>query len=112
MKNKAYYDKRNRVQDIIFEIGDSVYLKNNHKQDKLDSNWIPHFRILQQTGSSSYIVQHHVTGKTLMVHVDHLRLANVDNQWENPDRSFGKRATRNALYDLIDTVSDPSSSEN
>ncbi len=61
LNNKMYYNKRNRVQDIMFEVGDSVYLKNNQKQGKLDSNWIPHFRILQQTGSSSYIVQHQVT---------------------------------------------------
>ena len=88
-----------------------MYLKNNHKQDKLDPNWILHFRILQQTGSSSYIVKHQVTGTTRRVHTDHLRLANVDNQWEDPDRSFAKRATQNALHDLIDIVSDPSSSE-
>ncbi len=111
LKNKMYYNKKNRVQDIMFEIGNSVYLKNNQKQGKLDSNWIPHFRILQQTGSSSYIVQHQVTGKIRRVHADHLRLAIIDNQWDDPDRSFRKKATQNALHDLIDKISDPSSSE-
>ena len=109
LKSKLYYDLRNKVKPVKFEIGDPVFIKNYQRQDKLDALWLPHFRILTKTGEYSYIIQNQVTGKSRRIHAVDMRLAHEEEEWNHPN-VFVKRAARNAVNDLSE-VSDPSDSE-
>ncbi len=107
-KNKEYFDKKNNVQDIQFEVGNAVFLLNHQKKDKLDPKWLPFYRILTKTGKYSYVIQHQVTGKTRKAHAKDLHLASSESQWEQLPENYHRRQARLATHDLS-SVSDLSS---
>ncbi len=99
-RNRHYYNKRNKVQDVQYEVGSPVFLKNHQKQDKMDKPWLPHYRVLIKSGKYNYVIQHQVSGKTRRAHAVDLRLANESDSWDNPQQNTGKRQVRSATYDL------------
>ena len=102
-KNKEYYDRKNNVKHTEYAPGDPVWIRNYSPIDKLSPRWLAHYRILRKTGELSYVVQSQVTGKTRRVHLDALKMANPDDQWDAPHgRVYNGRAVRNALYGLTD----------
>ena len=92
-RNKEYFDSRNNVQNVQFDVGDPVYLKNRHRTNALDDQWSSHYRVIKRNGRFNYVVQHQLTGKIKRAHAKDLNLANLDGQWEVP-QARTKRATR------------------
>ena len=82
--------------DLDFQIGDPVYLKNHTKKNKLDSNWKPFYRIVEQTSPVTLIAKNQFDGSTTKVDADHLRKANLE-PWEIPKEQTG-RPSRKAAY--------------
>ncbi|CAC5412556.1 unnamed protein product [Mytilus coruscus] len=80
-KQKEYADK-NR-QEINFKVGDAVYFKNHLRKSKLDSNWKPFYRIIEQRSPVSFIVKNQLTGSTTKGHAQHLKPAPVET-WDIP----------------------------
>jgi hypothetical protein len=54
-KQKEQADKKS--EDVQLQVGDSVYLKNNRRKNKLDKKWLPYYRIIKQTGPVSFVVK-------------------------------------------------------
>ena len=94
-KSQAKYANKNRV-DLDFQTGDPVYLKNHTKKNKLDSNWKPFYRIIEQTSPVTFIVKNQLDGSTAKVHAEHLPKTNLE-QWEIPKEQTG-RPSRKAAY--------------
>jgi len=81
LQNKNTYNKR--AKDLQFKIGDAVYYRlppNN----KLDTKWQAHARIIQQTSPVSFIIKELLTGKTRRVHASDLAPAYPDSDWDTP----------------------------
>ncbi|KAK6168823.1 hypothetical protein SNE40_019997 [Patella caerulea] len=87
-KNKEYFNRR--AIDQKFEIGDPVYLfdtttKLGHSS-KLTSHWQPFYRIVECFSPVNFRINHQQTGKSKLVHAEHLRLAYPENAWDEiPD---------------------------
>ena len=77
-KKQAKYADRG-TKSIEFKVGDPVYYKINQRKGKLGLNWKPYFRILETTGPASYVIKNQLDGPTSKVHVEMLRLANIED---------------------------------
>ena len=91
------------TQQIEFEIGDIVYYKNSRRVGKLDLKWKPYYRIIERTGPISYIIKNQLTGDTVKVHAEVLRLANID--WNVTDQN-NERVMRKSTYVVPPASSD------
>jgi transposase InsO family protein len=92
-RQKEIADRHSK--EVRFEVGDSVYLKNHRRTNKLENKWTPYYRIIKQTGPLSFIVKNQLNGKTEKTHARHIRPANVE--WQEPDET-GKRLLRKSNY--------------
>ena len=50
-----YADRGTKV--VEFQVGDSVFYKNNQRKGKLDLQWKPYFRIIGKKCPVSYIIK-------------------------------------------------------
>jgi transposase InsO family protein len=82
-------------KEVHFKVGDSVYLKNHRRTNKLANKWTPYYRIIKETGPLSFIVKNQLNGKTEKTHARHIRPANVEMQ--EPDETR-KRLLRKSNY--------------
>ena len=80
-KNKKYHDKKSNVKEVSFNLGDAVYFKNHERQNKLDTKWIPHYRVIKVKGPTSYMIKDQITGKVKSVHAKDLRIATESDLW-------------------------------
>ena len=88
-KRNAYANKNRKNRP--FTLGDPVYLKNNHKANKLDKNWLTGYTIVKVNGPLSFDVRNQLTGVTYKAHADNLQLADVE--WKiPPDDRVRRRA--------------------
>ena len=94
-KRQAKYADRG-TKAVEFQVGDSVFYKNNQKKGKLDFKWKPYYRIIEKKGPVSYIIKNQLDGVTSKVHAEMLRKANVDN-WQISKNAKSKRL-RDAAY--------------
>ena len=76
------------------KIGDPVYLFNTTRTSKLDSKWMPYYRVLEKVTPVNYIIRNVRTGKTRKVHALHLRKANLE--WKVPETPPDARNLRRA----------------
>ena len=93
-QRQAKYANRNAV-DIEFKIGDPVYYKNNTRQSKLQSKWLPYYRIIKQISPVTFKIKNQLTNKVTKAHKELLRLAKME--WEAPTNEQG-RPLRKAAY--------------
>ena len=42
---------------VELQVGDPVYLKNNHRANKLDSRWTPFWRVLERLSEKTYLIK-------------------------------------------------------
>ena len=94
-KRQAKYADRG-TKAVEFQVGDSVFYKNNQRKGKLDLKWKPYYRIIEKKGPVSYIIKNQLDGVTSKVHAEMLRKANVDT-WQISKDDKGKRL-RDAAY--------------
>ena len=93
-KNKRLADK-NR-QDINFEVGDPVYLKNHQRKGKLDRKWTPYYRIIEKLSPLTYKIRNQLDSTVTKAHVQNLRKAPIFADWQIPagdDDGSRRRAT-------------------
>ena len=76
---------KERTRDIQYQVGDQVYLKNDHRKNKLDQRWKPFYTVIERTGPVSYRVRDQLTGQVSKAHAERLREAKI-NQWNIPER--------------------------
>ena len=94
-KRQAKYADRG-TKAVEFQVGDSVFYKNNQRKGKLDLKWKPYYRIIEKKGPVSYIIKNQLDGVTSKVHAEMFRKANVDT-WQISKDDKGKRL-RDAAY--------------
>ena len=82
-RQKNYADRTRK--DVVFEVGDPVYLKNHQKSCKLSPSWQPYYRIIEQTSPLTFRIKNQLTGAVVSSHAEHLRLAKVE--WEVSDHA-------------------------
>ena len=87
-KRQAYYANKN-AKDVKFAIGDPVYYRNHLRKNKLEMKWKPYYRIIEQTSPVTYIIKNQLDGSTTKVHMEHIRLAHVDD-WQLPTDKVGR----------------------
>ena len=80
-RSKRHYDRKVKGNDL--KIGDPVYLFNTTRTSKLDSKWMPYYRVLEKVTPVNYIIRNVRTGKTRKVHALHLCKANLE--WKVPE---------------------------
>ena len=102
------YANRKRKKGY-FEVGDPVYLKNQRKTSKLDSRWLTHYIIVEQTGPVSFKVRHQLSGTISKVHADALRLARTD--WQLPGQGQTSIRKTRLVESPPDSSTDSSDSE-
>lgn len=91
-KQIAHADKK--IKDEDFQVGDSVYLKNNKRQNRQDKRLLPYYRI----GPVSFVVKDQLTGSITKCHARQIRLAN-NSQWPLlQDTEDGGRTLRKTNY--------------
>ena len=78
LKNRQYRNKNLRGQ-ITIDIGDPVYLRKFVREGKFDRKWELHFRVLEKTGPTSFVVQNTLTGTTKRVHANDIRKAKISD---------------------------------
>jgi hypothetical protein len=70
-RQAKYADQNSQVQQ--FQIGDPVYYKNHRKTSKLQNNWKPYYRIIDQITPVTCIIKNQLDGATVQLHANHLR---------------------------------------
>ena len=83
------------VKPVEFKVGDSVYVKNHQRQNKLDKKWKPFYRIVQQLSPVTFRVRNQLNGSELNVHAEHLREAKVSD-WNIPKKDTSDKPMRTA----------------
>ncbi|MEW8548330.1 MAG: DDE-type integrase/transposase/recombinase, partial [Candidatus Thiodiazotropha sp.] len=101
------YANKNR-KDISYKVGDPVYWQKHKRQGKIDKNYHPYYRIIEQKSPVTYVIRNQLDGTTEKVHADHLKLAKID-QWTIPKTATGQ-PIRKAAY-VVPPPSDDSLSE-
>ena len=91
-RSKRHYDRKVKGNDL--KVGDPVYLFNTTRTSKLDSKWMPYYRILEQVTPVNFIIKNVVKGTTRKVHALHLRKANLE--WKVPETPPDARNLRRA----------------
>jgi hypothetical protein len=61
-RQAKYADQKSKDQQ--FQIGDPVYYKNHRKISKLQNNWKPYYRIIDQITPVTFIIKHQLDGVT------------------------------------------------
>ncbi|GFO40372.1 hypothetical protein PoB_006687700 [Plakobranchus ocellatus] len=74
------YANRN-AKEILFRVGDPVYMKNHTKKKKFEPHWRPYYRVIEQTSPLTFRLKNQLTGELVSSHAEHLRLAKAD--WPN-----------------------------
>ncbi len=81
---KRYHDLK--AKSCNYEVGDAVYYHLPVIQPgtaaKLTTRWHTHYRIVEKLSEVNYRIRHQPTGKTKVVHVEHLRPAHPDEAWD------------------------------
>jgi transposase InsO family protein len=96
------------VKDVEFQVGDPVYFKNQVRENKLSSRWLPYYRIIEQASPVNFMIKNQLTGKTTKAHAEQIRLASLE--WEIPKQAL-KQNQRNATMAVpVETDSDIKSS--
>jgi hypothetical protein len=77
-------NKRKRVEnanknrsDVTFRVNDPVYYKSFKRSSKLDSKWIPYYRIIEQIAPLTYVIKSLFDQKLHKARARQIRLANV-----------------------------------
>ena len=83
-KRQAKYTNKNRKL-IDFEIGDNVYYRAHVRPSKLSEKWKPYYIIVEKTSPVNYVIQNTIDGSLIRAHVEHLRHANVEQDWNIPN---------------------------
>jgi hypothetical protein len=81
-KKQAKSANKNR-KEAKLEVDDAVYYRNHHKHSKLNSNWKPFYRIIEEITPVSFKIRNQLDDTIAKAHAEHLRLANVD-EWDIP----------------------------
>ena len=81
-KSRDYTNQKRSAKAPEFKVGDPVYLINHNRKDKFDKKWVPHYRVLSQTGPVSFIVMNQLTGRSVRVHAEDLRFAKGIDKWK------------------------------
>lgn len=76
---KKYADRGSK--EVEFKVGDPIFLRNHHRNSKLDNKWVPYFRITGKTGPLSFRVRNQLNGEETKSHARHMRLAPV-REWK------------------------------
>ena len=87
-KKQAKSANKNR-KEVKLEVGDAVYHRNHHKHSKLNSNWKPFYRIIEETTPVSFKIRNQLDDTIAKAHAEHLHLANVD-EWDIPKDNTNK----------------------
>ena len=91
-RSKRYFDRKVKGNDL--KVGEPVYLFNTTRTSKLDSKWMPYYRVLEKVTPVNYIIRNVRTGKTRKVHTLHLPKANLE--WKVPETPPDARNVRHA----------------
>jgi hypothetical protein len=89
------YANKNR-KEVLFEVNDPVYFKNNQMKGKLDIKWRPYYRIIEKKSPTTYVIKNQLDGTTVKVHADLIKPAKIDD-WVISQDNNG-RPIRNATY--------------
>jgi len=86
-RNQRQVDKKAEQRD--FQPGDPVYYYNSVNEigtsRKLKTPWEPHYRIIKKITPVTYKIQQQTTGKIKITSLEHIRLANPDEAWDQPN---------------------------
>ena len=107
-QRQAKYANRN-TKLINIEVGDPVFYKNHQKSHKLQNNWRPYYRVVEKKMPLTFIIRNQLDGKITKAHLEHLRLANVE-EWDIPKDTLG-RNIRRPRYVVPPSNSEQSESE-
>ena len=94
-QRQAGYANR-KAKDVNFKVGDPIFLKNNRRRSKLESRWIPYYRIIRKTGEHNFEIRSQLDGAVTKVHSNNIRPANITD-WSIPKDDDG-RPLRRAAY--------------
>lgn len=93
-RQKKYADKK--AKEVCYDVGDSVYYKNNAMKSKLDEKWRSHYIILDVLSPVTYLLKNQLTGATVKAHAKNIRYAKLN--WEDPKPDESTRPRRGAAY--------------
>jgi heat shock protein HspQ len=96
------------VKDVVFQVGDPVYFKNQVRENKLSSRWLPYYRIIEQTSPVNFMIKNQLTGKTTKAHAEQIRLASLE--WEIPKQAHKPNQRKATMAVPVETDSDIKSS--
>ena len=96
-RQKKYADAKR--SDVVFQVGDPVYLKNHRKTCKLSPLWQPYFRIIEQQSPLTYRLKNQLTGEVVSSHAEHLRLAKVEWELDEAVPGSSRLRCRNVVSD-------------
>ena len=91
MRNRQKRHYLNRRSTHPFKVRDLVLLKK-HQEDKIDLNWVPHYRAIKLTSAWLAIVENQTTGKTKQCNVGDLKLTHPSEDWQLKPCSVGRAA--------------------
>ena len=93
-----------RAAQRQFEAGDPVFLHDPVVRDgqmkKLCSPWTPHYRIVEMLTPVTAVIRCQKTGDYRTVHVNNIRYANIDGEWDDrieKDQVFPQQNTKKLL---------------
>ena len=96
-RQKKYADIKR--SDVVFQVGDPVYLKNHKKSCKLSPLWQPYYRIIEQTSPLTFRLKNQLTGEVVSSHAEHLRLAKVEWEITDQEPQQSRLRVRNVVSD-------------
>ena len=83
-KNQRYFNQR--ADKCDYQVGDPVYYLDKATppglSTKLTLPWRPYYRIVEKLTPVSFKIRHQPSGKTKIVHAEHLRAANPTAAWD------------------------------
>lgn len=81
-KNKTYFDKKNKTENLQLNIGDMVLMRNTNKKSKYDPLYVGPYEIIEITGPNTVKLKR--KNKTVRAHKDQLK---VYREKDSPDPS-------------------------
>ena len=105
-KRQAKYANKH-AKNVEYNVGDPVYYENFNQGKRLNG-WYPYYRIIKKTSPVNFVIKNQLDGSTENVHVENIRLANID-VWPIPTSGSEKRI-RKAAYAVPPTDSSSDSS--
>ena len=79
LRQQRYANKG--AEEVKFKVGDPVFLRNFKKNNKLQGNWQPYYRVTAQTSPVTYTIRNQLDNTEIKAQGRNLKLANTDN-WE------------------------------